>query len=193
MRSSATIEDDAESSLAGQFDSYLGVGDLDEVLDRIRWTWASLWNPRALRLLTSTGRSPLTASMAVLVQELAETESAGVMFTRDPAGQAGTLLVNAAWGMGEAISLGEIPGDLFWVDRERGESLAVRPGRATRRIILDPESRGTLAVDLPSELRSRLCLETSNSHCSPPWRGELRTASGVRWTSSSASTAMDRW
>jgi pyruvate,water dikinase len=159
VRSSATVEDDSESSFAGLFDTALGVDGLDELLDRIRWAWASLWNARALRLLAASGRSPLSANMAVLVQELAITRSAGVMITRDPAGRGETLLVNAAWGLGEAISLGEIPGDLFWVDRRSGETVALRPGRATRRIILDPERRGTLAVDLSPELRSRLCLD----------------------------------
>jgi hypothetical protein len=159
VRSSAILEDGPESSLAGQFDTYLGVRGIDELLDRIRWTWASLWNASALRLLTTAGRSPLAAGMAVLVQELVATRAAGVMFTRDPAGDPNQVLINAAWGLGEGISRGEVSGDLFWLDRERGEVVAVQPGHARSRIVPDPERRGTLAVALPPGLRGRPCLD----------------------------------
>ena len=86
VRSSATIEDGPLGSLAGLFDTYLGVSGFDDLLDRIRWAWASLWNARALAALSSMGLSPLRASQAVLVQEMIETRSAGVLFSRDPVG-----------------------------------------------------------------------------------------------------------
>ena len=159
VRSSAILEDGPESSLAGQFDTYLGVRGLDELLDRIRWTWASLWNASALRLLAGAGRSPLAAGMAVLVQELVVTRSAGVMFTRDPAGRPDMVLINAAWGLGEGVSRGEVSGDLFWLDRAHGEIVAVQPGHASKQIVPDPERRGTLAVELPARLRGRPCLD----------------------------------
>jgi pyruvate,water dikinase len=62
VRSSATIEDGPLGSLAGLFDTYLGVSGFDDLLDRIRWSWASLWNARALAALASTGLSPLRAT-----------------------------------------------------------------------------------------------------------------------------------
>jgi pyruvate,water dikinase len=159
VRSSATLEDGPESSLAGLFDTYLGVSGPDELLERIRRAWASLWNEHALRLLASSGRSPLTASLAVLVQELVPTRAAGVMFTRDPVGRRDIAVINAAWGLGQAISMGEIAGDLFWVRRSTGEVMEVRPGRAGKQIVPDPERRGTMTVDLPDTLRGRLCLD----------------------------------
>ena len=87
VRSSATIEDAPLASLAGLFDTYLGVRGLPDLLDRIRWAWASLWNARALATLSAAGMSPLRAAQAVLVQEVVETRSAGVLFSRDPAGR----------------------------------------------------------------------------------------------------------
>src|SRR6185436_18405589 len=113
VRSSATLEDGPLGSLAGLFDTYLGVTGFDELLDRIRWAWASLWNARALSALASMGLSPLRACQAVLVQEMIETRSAGVLFSRDPAGRPDTMLINAAWGLGEGISQGEVSGDLY--------------------------------------------------------------------------------
>ena len=62
VRSSATIEDGPLGSLAGLFDTYLGVSGFDDLVDRIRWAWASLWNARALAALSSMGLSPLRAA-----------------------------------------------------------------------------------------------------------------------------------
>ena len=127
VRSSATIEDGPLGSLAGLFDTYLGVSGFDDLLDRIRWAWASLWNARALAALSSMGLSPLRASQAVIVQEMIETRSAGVLFSRDPSGRPDTLLINATWGLGEAIAQGELAGDLYWVRRSTGSSSPARP------------------------------------------------------------------
>jgi len=159
VRSSCTIEDSSVGSLAGLFDTYLGVRGEAELLDRIRWTWASLWNLHALRLLAGVGRSPLVESQAVLVQQMIPTRSAGVMFSRDPARRADNVLVNAAWGLGEAISQGEVSGHLFWLRRSTGELVASELGRLERKIVLDPERRGTISVDLSPEEHARPCLD----------------------------------
>ena len=161
VRSSATIEDGPLGSLAGLFDTYLGVTGFPDLLDRIRWSWASLWNARALAALASTGLSPLRAGQAVIVQEMIETRSAGVLFSRDPAGRPDTLLINAAWGLGEGISQGELAGDLFWVRRSTGELIAKESGRTTRKIELAPQGMGTVEVDLPPELANRPCLSAA--------------------------------
>lgn len=158
VRSSATIEDGPLGSLAGLFDTYLGVSGFDDLLDRVRWAWASLWNARALAALSSMGLSPLRASQAVIVQEMIETRSAGVLFSRDPSGRPDTLLVNATWGLGEAISQGELAGDLFWVRRSTGELIACETARAEHRIELAPQGMGTVEVPLDAEQRGRPCL-----------------------------------
>jgi len=158
VRSSATIEDGPLGSLAGLFDTYLGVTGFPELLDRIRWAWASLWNARAISALTSMGLSPLRASQAVIVQEMIETRVAGVLLSRDPSGRADTLLINAAWGLGEGISQGELAGDLFWVRRSTGELVASETGRAAHRIELSPQGMGTVEVPLSPEQQGRPCL-----------------------------------
>ncbi len=158
VRSSATIEDGPLGSLAGLFDTYLGVAGFEELIDRVRWAWASLWNARALAALNSMGLSPLHASQAVIVQEMIETRSAGVLFSRDPSGRADTLLINAAWGLGEGISQGEVAGDLYWVRRSTGELIASETGSASHRIELSPQGMGTVEVPLSAEERGRPCL-----------------------------------
>jgi pyruvate,water dikinase len=158
VRSSATIEDGPLGSLAGLFDTYLGVSGFDDLVDRVRWAWASLWNARALAALSSMGLSPLRASQAVIVQEMIETRTAGVLFSRDPTGRPDTILINAAWGLGEGISQGELAGDLFWVRRSTGELIATETGRATHRIELAPQGMGTIEVPLLPEQRDLPCL-----------------------------------
>ena len=75
VRSSASVEDGAAASFAGQFDTALGVQGAPEVLQRIRQTWASLWNARALRTMAAAGVSPLETIQAVLVQNPAQVDS----------------------------------------------------------------------------------------------------------------------
>jgi pyruvate,water dikinase len=164
VRSSATIEDGPIGSLAGLFDTYLGVRGLPDLIDRVRWIWASLWNARALAALAASGLSPLRAGQAVLVQEMVETTSAGVLFSRDPEGRPDTFLVNSTWGLGEGISQGEVSGDLFWVRKSTGEILASDAGTATTRLALDPHGMGTVEIPLEADLRSRRSLNSDQLH-----------------------------
>jgi len=162
VRSSATIEDGALGSLAGQFDSWLGVRPGGELRERVRQAWASLWNARAVRTLAAAGRSPLGAAQAVLVQEVVSTRAAGVLLSRDPGGRPGVLLVNAAWGLGEAISRGEVAGDLSWVERATGRLLAFEPGAGRVALALDPDRPGTVEVALPEKQADRPCLDAAD-------------------------------
>ncbi|HYI53063.1 MAG TPA: PEP/pyruvate-binding domain-containing protein, partial [Microlunatus sp.] len=104
VRSSATAEDLAGASFAGQQDSYLNISGTEAVLDAVRRCWASLWTGRAMAYRTRQGIDPAEVSLAVVVQELVDAESAGVMFTADPStGRRDTVLISAAWGLGEAV------------------------------------------------------------------------------------------
>jgi pyruvate,water dikinase len=100
----------------------------------------------------------LRAGQAVIVQEMIDTRSAGVLFSRDPSGRSDTLLINAAWGLGEGISQGELAGDLFWVRRSTGELIASESGRITHRIELAARGMGTVEVPLLPEQRGQPCL-----------------------------------
>jgi pyruvate,water dikinase len=162
VRSSSTVEDGKVGSFAGYFDTYLGVLDAEELIERVRTAWGSLWDPRALALMAEGGLSPLDAAQAVLVQRMVGTRAAGVMFSRDPGGRPDTLLVNAAWGLGEGISQGDIDGDLYRVRRSDGETLRTEPSSGTTQIVLDPERTGTLEVELPRPRLGRPCLTAAD-------------------------------
>ncbi|GAA0929796.1 PEP/pyruvate-binding domain-containing protein [Nonomuraea longicatena] len=111
VRSSATAEDLPEMSFAGQQDSYLDIRR-DGLLDAVRRCWASLWNPRAVAYRERNGVPEEDVALAVVVQELVDADAAGVLFTADPiSGDTGRSVVNAAWGLGEAVVGGDVTPD----------------------------------------------------------------------------------
>ena len=175
VRSSGTHEDGAHASLAGMFDTYLGIRTQAELLDRLRRCWASQWSERAVRALEAAGVSPHEASQAVLVQEVAHVLAAGVLLSRDPEGDPHVILVNAAWGLGESISQGEVPGDLYRLDRRTGAVLARVLAPQRTRVTLDASRPGTVDQPLPPELRNRACLDDA---CAGPPGGAGAHAGG---------------
>ncbi|HEX4824976.1 MAG TPA: PEP/pyruvate-binding domain-containing protein [Candidatus Polarisedimenticolaceae bacterium] len=151
VRSSATIEDGPQGTLAGLFDSRLGVSPAS-LVSSVRATWASLWNERAIAYL---GGFPSAACQAVLVQAVVPTSPSGVFET-----DGDTVTVNAAWGLGEAIAQGEVAGDLFRLRASTGEILSSEIVPAATWIVLDPNHPGTIEEPLPDELRGRPSLTT---------------------------------
>ncbi len=111
VRSSATAEDLPELSFAGQQDTYLNVRG-DTLLDAVKRCWASLWNSRAVAYRDQHGISHDDVALAVVVQELVEADAAGVLFTADPVtGARGETVINASWGLGEAVVAGQLTPD----------------------------------------------------------------------------------
>jgi len=178
VRSSGTLEDGPAGSLAGQYDTYLGVRGREELDRRIRMAWSSLWNHRAIRMLTAQGHTLTSAVQAVLVQETIETRCAGVLFSRDPSGKPDTILVNATWGLGEGISQGEVDGDLYWVRRSTGELIGSDTGRVENMIVLDPHRTGTVESEVSEERRGRPCLDEADLARLAELARSLETATG---------------
>jgi phosphoenolpyruvate synthase/pyruvate phosphate dikinase len=84
VRSSGAEEDGAQLSFAGQFNTYLNVTGLDEVTAHVKRCWASAFSERSLHYRLSHGLAPRGAGLAVVVQDLVDSERSGVMFTADP-------------------------------------------------------------------------------------------------------------
>lgn len=131
VRSSATAEDAAAASFAGQFDTVLGVrGDTDAVLDAIRRVWASAFSAhaRAYAGADDSGRTAL--AMAVIVQELVEATVSGVAFGADPVtGDPEVAVVSAVYGLGEGLVSGAMDADTWTVRASPG---ARRPAPGAR-------------------------------------------------------------
>ncbi len=118
VRSSATTEDLPEASFAGQQDSFLNVIGLDALLAAVRRCWASLWNVRAIQYRAQRGQDQAAAAMGVVIQALIPAEVAGVLFTANPrTGDRTELVVNAGFGLGEAIVAGAVTPDLIVLDK----------------------------------------------------------------------------
>jgi pyruvate,water dikinase len=121
VRSSATAEDGSQASFAGQQETILGVRDEDAVRDAVARCWASLDTERAVAYRRKQGIGADGLAMAVVVQRLVEAEVAGVLFTQDPLDREGRqMLVEASWGLGEAVVSGRVTPDRYHLDRGTG-------------------------------------------------------------------------
>jgi phosphohistidine swiveling domain-containing protein len=120
VRSSATAEDLAFASFAGQQDSYLNIRGGEAVVEAVRHCWASLWNDRAVDYRARNDVDHATVRLAVVVQEMVDARAAGVLFTADPVtGTRHHSVVDAALGLGEAVVSGLVNPDRFQVDSRR--------------------------------------------------------------------------
>jgi pyruvate,water dikinase len=117
VRSSATQEDSQQYSFAGQFETYLNINQKTYLFDAIKNCWASLWSNRALSYQLKHQTGLVDRQIAVVVQQLVPAQIAGVIFTRNPmTNNPNHLLIEASWGLGEAIVAGKTMTDTFVVD-----------------------------------------------------------------------------
>src|SRR5215211_3430098 len=117
VRSSATAEDLAYASFAGQQDTYLNVVGSAPLLDAVRRCWASLWTDRAVSYRNANGIDHRSVALAVVVQYMIDATAAGVMFTANPVtSRRNETVIDASPGLGEAVVSGAVNPDHFVVD-----------------------------------------------------------------------------
>ena len=155
-RSSAVGEDSEQASFAGQHLTRLNLLSEPELVDAVCAIWDSARSPSALVYRERLGL-PREPKMAVVVQELVDADSAGVLFSRNPLDGSDELVIEAAWGLGEAVVAGLVTPDRFRLSRDGGvvERIAALKDVALR---IDPEG-GTRKTDVPDELARALCLD----------------------------------
>ena len=162
VRSSAVAEDGASASFAGQFDTYLGVSGVPDVLHHVRKCWASGFSAHVAEYRRrAAGRPGVTAAhrLAVGVLELVDVRSAGVVFTVDPvSGDASRMIVEANWGFGESVVSGQVTPDHWEADRVTGDVLTEHVGGKRAWSVLDPETGRVALRALPGELAAQGCL-----------------------------------
>lgn len=151
VRSSGLAEDSATASFAGQLDTVLGARGLAEVLAAIDRCAASGHTERALAYRARLGLDERGAT-PVLVQALVEADQAGVLFTRDPRGDAGAVVINAAWGLGQPVVSGMVVPDEIVVTG------TVRVTVGAKHIRLDLRAHGLAETPVPAADRARACL-----------------------------------
>ena len=143
VRSSATAEDSAGASFAGQHDSYLEVVGTAAILAHVRRCWASLFSERAVTYRLRNAVGGRDTAMAVVVQRMVKARAAGVMFTADPvSGHRALTAIEAVPGLGEALVSG----------LARPDAGTVRDGAIVRRTTADRAEAPVLTDPQVTEL-----------------------------------------
>jgi pyruvate,water dikinase len=156
VRSSAVDEDGAEASFAGQHLTLLNVSSASDLPDALSEIWWSANSDSAITYRQKVGLFT-RPSVGVVVQSLLVPETAGVMFTKNPVTGADERLIEASWGLGEAVVAGLVIPDQFRVGRS-GEVLERTPGLKRIAICCVPGG-GTVEEEVPAELTGTLCLD----------------------------------
>jgi pyruvate,water dikinase len=162
VRSSATAEDLPDASFAGQQDTYLNIRGPEAVLDAVRRCWASLWTARAIGYRARQGIDPDSVALAVVVQELVAAEAAGILFTANPLnGKRSEAVINAAWGLGEAIVGGMVTPDTLTVEKSTGRLLDRQT--ADKQVMTVRTESGTEEQPVPVEKRQQPVLSDAQA------------------------------
>jgi len=198
VRSSATAEDLPDASFAGIQDTYLWVRGVDDLLDKVRKCWSSLFAPRAISYRIDKGFDHSKVLISVAVQKMVRSFAAGVMFTLNPStGDPATVVIDSNWGYGESVVSGEVNPDQFQInkitmeitkrtvsdkaiyyttDPERDEvkRLAVDAERRTQQSLLDAEimDLAKLAKRIEKHYGKPMDIEWATEK-SLPYKGEV--------------------
>lgn len=164
VRSSATAEDLAGASFAGQQATYLNVLGEEALLTAVLKCWASLFEARAIYYRAEQGFGQLEVGIAVPVQQMVDSQVAGVMFTVDPTNNdLDHISIEAAYGLGEVVVLGAVTPDRYLVDKKTLEITAKDVFKQTWMLTRESGSgdTGDLAtlqkegVPVPTELQEK--------------------------------------
>lgn len=139
VRSSSTREDQDEASAAGLHESFLNVRTEEALLDAVRGCWASVFSPRVLTYLRRVGRGDADTLVGVIVQAMVPADVSGVLFTVNPlTGDAGEIVIDAAYGLGRSVVDGRVSPDTWRIDKASGVPRdGVLGEKATRFVLLE--------------------------------------------------------
>ena len=158
VRSSANAEDLPDLSFAGQQETYLNVRGADQVVAAVRACWASLWTARAIHYRHQNGIDQNGVAMAVVVQVMVPSAVSGILFTANPAtGERAEMIVNASFGLGEAVVSGEVTPDTYIVDHATGRPKETIIGPKEQKTV-SAGSQGTRMEDVSPTERDQTCL-----------------------------------
>ena len=156
VRSSATAEDLPDASFAGQQETYLNVQGIESVLNGVRNCYASLWGNRAVSYRFHQGYDQTSVSIAVVIQEMIESEKSGVLFTVNPVNKKeNEMQINASFGLGESVVSGRVTADSYIIDKS-GNIIEVNIGSKETQIIYGDKE--TVEVSVNSDKRKTRAL-----------------------------------
>jgi phosphohistidine swiveling domain-containing protein len=177
VRSSATTEDLADASSAGQQESFLNVVGDDRLVAAVRACWASLWSGPAIAYRQRQGTALGEVAMAVVVQVLIPADSAGVLFTADPlSGDRDRVVIEATWGLGDALVGGVVTPDQVILDKASGAVVGQRI--ADKTVMTVCRADGVQSVAVPDERRRVAVLQAGPLEQLLGWARSLEASAG---------------
>jgi pyruvate, water dikinase len=160
VRSSATAEDLPDASFAGQQETYLNVKGADDLIDKVRKCWSSLFTPRAIFYRNEKGFPHEKVFISVGVQKMVNSGCAGVMFTINPVtGNRDEIVIEGNYGLGETVVSGAVNPDDFVIDKASTTIKERRIARKTVEYIRDPNTGKTVHLEIPAEKQKITCIE----------------------------------
>lgn len=158
VRSSANAEDLPGLSFAGQQETYLNVTGADAVVAAVRNCWSSLWTAQAISYRHQNGIDQDSVAMAVVVQIMVPSEVSGILFTANPAtGERNEIIINASFGLGEAVVSGQVTPDTYIVDKANKTVKETMIGPKEQKIISDG-AQGVKMEDVSASERDQSSL-----------------------------------
>ncbi len=152
IRSSATAEDLPGASFAGQQDTFLWIRGVDEVLTHIRRCISSLYSGRALAYRANRGYADESAAMSVGIQKMANSFTAGVMFTLHPGnGDRSVIVIDSNYGFGESVVSGEVTPDQFVVNKVTLDIIDRTISKKEVCYTVDLKTQKSHAIEVPFE------------------------------------------
>ncbi len=159
VRSSGAEEDALNHSFAGQFDSFLNVRGLEQVLAHVKRCWASTFAERATLYRRQHELSSHATTIAVIIQRLVRAEKSGVLFTVNPSNRnSHELVISSTYGLGESLVAGAVDADTIVLDRSTGRLLERHVGEKCERYMPSRDAPGCVAVRVPATEQSELSL-----------------------------------
>jgi len=160
VRSSATAEDLPTASFAGQQDTYLWIQGAEQVVEKVKKCWASLFTARAIDYRIKNNFPHDKVLISVGVQHMVNSKTAGVMFTLNPTdGDLSKVVIEGSWGLGETVVSGSVNPDKFVVDKIIMETSEKTISTKHIECVFDPEKGGVIDADVEEDLQCTCCLE----------------------------------
>jgi pyruvate,water dikinase len=159
VRSSATAEDLADASFAGQQETFLNVRSSAEVVKSTYRCWSSLFTPRSIFYRNEKGFAHERVFISVGVQKMVNSQAAGVIFTINPVtGDASQIVIEGNYGLGEAVVSGSVTPDDFVVDKKTLSIVERRLAKKNVQFIRDTSTGKTVHAGVPAEKQEQPCI-----------------------------------
>lgn len=153
VRSSATAEDSSSASWAGELETYLNT-TRDNLLETVKKCWSSLFTPRAIFYRIEKKMENEDVAVAVVAQKMIESEISGIVFTVHPVSKdPNSMVIEAGWGLGEAIVGGQVTPDTYTIDKKNIKVADIY--QSEQEMMIVREGKETKEAPVPSEKKNK--------------------------------------